>query len=163
MLAQGGKVRSKEQPASSPRFRFDPADMEGLRRALASRPDAASLPTLNLGQVEAGADALLALPAILRNLARGGSSAVLLVQDRRPFWREGTDLKPVVRDQLERAGFQVAVLEMCDEHGYLHSDFAEVGQVRPHLRPDKTAVAPGSGKICDVTKHACFEHEQASA
>src|SRR5258708_27623023 len=162
MLAQGENVMSIEQPTTSPPFRFDPADMDGLRRALASRPDAASLPTLNLGQVEAGADALLALPAILRNLARGGSSAVLLVQDRRPFWREGTDLKPFVRDQLERAGFQVEVLEMGDQHGYLHSDFAEVDQIRPHLPPDKTAVALRSGQICHVTKHACLQHETAS-
>src|SRR5258708_15554248 len=103
---------SIEQPTSSPTFRFDPADMDSLRRALANRPDAASLPTLNLGQVEAGADALLSLPTILRSLARDGSSAVLLVQDRRSFWREGTDLKPFVRKQLEQAGFQVEVLEM---------------------------------------------------
>jgi glycerol-1-phosphate dehydrogenase [NAD(P)+] len=151
---------SIEQPSSSSIFRFDPADMDGLRRTLANRPDAASLPTLNLGQVEAGADALLALPTILRSLARVGSSAVLLVQDRRPFWREGIDLKPFVRKQLEQADFQVEVLEMGDQEGYLHSDFAEVEQIRPHLRPDKTAVALGSGKICDVTKHACFEHEQ---
>src|SRR5512142_938213 len=118
MLAQGENVMSIEQPTTSPPFRFDPADMDGLRRTLASRPDGASLPTLNVGQVKSGADALLALPAILGGLARSGSSAVLLVQDRRPFWREGSDLKPFVHDQLARAGFQVEVLEMGDEHGY---------------------------------------------
>jgi glycerol-1-phosphate dehydrogenase [NAD(P)+] len=153
---------SIEQPNALPRFRYDPADMDGLRRALASRTDAASLPELNLRRIAAGPDALDTLPAILRDLAAGGSSAVLVVQDRRPFMRDGADLKPLVRDQLERAGFTVEVLEMGDEHGYLHSDFAEVGQIRPYLRPDRTAVALGSGKICDVTKHACFEHEQVT-
>src|SRR5258708_32626886 len=124
MLAQGENVMSIEQPTTSPPFRFDPADMDGLRRALASRPDAASLPTLNLGQVEAGADALLALPAILRNLPRGGSSAVLRVQDRRPFWREGTDLKRVVRDHMEWAAFRGGVRQIGDGQGRPHSDFA---------------------------------------
>jgi len=153
---------SSDQPTTKPLFRYDPADMDGLRRALASRADAATLPKLDLRRIEAGPDALDALPGIIRDVAPAGASAVLIVQDRRPFVRDGADLKPLVREQLERAGFDVEVLEMGDAHGYLHSDFAEVKQIRPYLRPDRTAIALGSGKICDVTKHACFEHEQVT-
>ena len=149
-----------DQPTASPRFRLDPADMDRLRQAIAARPDAAELPGVDLGRVEAGPDALDALPGLLRNLAPGGSREILLIQDRRRFARDGADLKPMVHDQLRRAGFAVEVLELGDRNGSMHSDFAEVDQVRVRLRPDRTALALGSGKLCDVTKHACHTHEQ---
>ncbi len=143
-----------------PQFHLDPAHMDAVRHTLAQRGDAATLPLLKLQHVEVGDNALNALPALVRNIAVQGSSSVLLLQGRKPFVREGVDLKPAVYEQLVGAGLNVELLEIGDEHGYLHSDFAEVEQVRLHLRYDKTAVALGSGKICDVTKHACFEYEQ---
>jgi len=149
-----------EHSASLPRFRFDPADMDSIKRNLANREDAADLPELPLDRVESGTDALDALPQLLRDLAVNGSTAVLVVQDRRPFVRNGVDLKPFVHEQLKQAGFDVEVLEVGDETGFLHSDFSEVEEIRPYIRANRTAVALGSGKICDVTKHACFEHEK---
>ena len=149
------------EPATpSPYFHLDPVHIENVKHAIAQREDATSLPVLKLQHVEADNDALDALPSLIRDIATHGSSSVLLVQGRTPFVREGADLKPLVHEQLVHAGFDVELLEIGDAHGYLHSDFAEVEQIRLHLRYDKTAVALGSGKICDVTKHACFEYEQ---
>lgn len=149
-----------EPAIPSPHFHLDPLDMDGLKNTLAHREDTASLPSLGLNHVEAGADALNALPSLIRTIAPQGSLSVLIVQGRKPFVREEADLKPLVREQLVQAGFEVEVFEVGDEHGYLHSDFAEVEQIRPHLHPDRTTIALGSGKVCDVTKHACFEFEQ---
>ncbi len=149
------------EPATpSPHFHLDPMRIDEVNAAIAQREDADSLPVLTLHHVEAGSDALAALPSLIRDIAVHGSSSVLLVQGRKPFVRVGADLKPMVHKQLVDAGFDVELLEIGDEHGYLHSDFAEVEQIRLHLRYDKTAIALGSGKICDVTKHACFEYEQ---
>ena len=139
---------------ASPHFHLDVADMEGFKHALANRDGATNLPELTLKQVEAGTNALYTLPSLVQKFASIGSRSILLVQDRRSFIRAGNELKSFVRTQLEQAGFGVEVLEMGDERGYLHSNFAEVEQIRPHLHPDKTAIALGSGKICDVTKHA---------
>lgn len=144
----------------TPHFHLDPVHINDVKHVLAQREDAASLPILKLHHVEVGDDALNALPSLIRDITAQGSSSVLLVQGRKPFVRAGADLKPMVHEQLVHAGFHVELLEIGDEHGYLHSDFAEVEQIRLHLRYDKTAVALGSGKICDVTKHACFEYEQ---
>jgi len=152
----------QESSNAFPLFRYDPGDMYNLRLALAKREDAATLPELNLWRVEAGPNALDALPSIIHKFAPGGTSEILLVQDRRPFVRHGDSLKPLVHSQLTHANFNVELLELGDEHGYLHSDFSEVEQVRTHLHEHTTAVALGSGKICDVTKHACFEYEQAT-
>jgi glycerol-1-phosphate dehydrogenase [NAD(P)+] len=148
------------QPAGSPRLRLDPADMAGVRRALATREDAAALPELDLGHVEAGPNALDTLPAILEGLVPVGSRAILLTQDRRPFARDGADLKPLVVERLRAAGFAVEVLELGDEHGHMESDFAEVHEVRAHLGPNRAVLALGSGKLCDVSKHACFLHQR---
>ena len=149
-----------EPAIPTPRFHLDPVDMDGLKQKLAHRVDAANLPPLELSHVEVGAHALDALPSLVRNIAVHGSVSVLLVQDHRPFVRCEVDLKPLVHRQLVQAGFLVEVLEIGDEHGYLHSDFAEVEQIRMHLAAGTTVIALGSGKICDVTKHACFEYEQ---
>jgi glycerol-1-phosphate dehydrogenase [NAD(P)+] len=140
-------------------MRLDPADMAGVRRAVASWGHA-GLPELDLRTVEAGPDALHALPAILRELLPAGSRTVLVTQDRRPFTRDGQSLKPLVANLLAAAGLQVEVLELGDRHGHMESDFAEVDQVRRRLGPDLAVLALGSGKLCDVTKHACHLRER---
>jgi glycerol-1-phosphate dehydrogenase [NAD(P)+] len=144
----------------SPRLRLDPVDMAGLRRDLAARTGTAEPSELDLRHVEAGPDALEALPAIVGDLLPPGSRTVLVTQDRRPFARDGADLKPLVAGSLTAAGLQVELLELGDEHGHMESDFAEVDQVRRHLGGDQVVLALGSGKLCDVTKHACHLHEQ---
>jgi HAD superfamily hydrolase (TIGR01450 family) len=142
-------------PAVAPRLRFDPADMDALRGAL---DGAASL--AGLRAVVAGPDALKTLPDLVARLAPGGQGRVLVTQDRRPFSRDGASLKPLVAGRLHEAGLEVEVLELGDDHGHLESDFAEVDQVRRHLGGGRPVVALGSGKLCDVTKHACHLHAQ---
>ena len=61
---------------------------------------------------------------------------------------------------MAAAGFEVEVLELGDQDGRMESDFAEVDQVRRRLAPGRAVVALGSGKLCDVTKHACHLQEQ---
>jgi HAD superfamily hydrolase (TIGR01450 family) len=152
-----------ERPATTARLRLDPADMDAVRRALAG-PDAAAgpdgSPLDRLRTVEAGPDALEALPGLLARLASAGPVGVLVTQDRRPFARDGASLKPLVAERLRQAGHRVEVLELGDAGGHMESDFAEVDQVRPHLGGGRAVVALGSGKLCDVTKHACHLHEQ---
>ena len=148
-----------DHPAATARLRLDPADMDAVRHALAGTagPDGPPLPGLRA--VEAGPDALDALPALLADLAPG-ASGVLVTQDRRPFSRDGASLKPLVAERLRAGGLQVEVLELGDRHGHMESDFAEVDQVRRHLGGGRAVVALGSGKLCDVTKHACHLHTQ---
>jgi HAD superfamily hydrolase (TIGR01450 family) len=147
------------RPAAEARLRLDPADMDAVRRALSGSagPDAPPLPGLRT--VEAGPDALEALPALLAGLAPG-ASRVLVTQDRRVFTRDGASLKPLVAERLREHGLEVEVLELGDRHGHMESDFAEVDQVRRHLGQGRAVVALGSGKLCDVTKHACHLHTQ---
>jgi glycerol-1-phosphate dehydrogenase [NAD(P)+] len=52
------------------------------------------------------------------------------------------------------------VLELGDPNGHMASDFAEVARVRRHLGGGRPVVALGSGKLCDVTKHACHLHDR---
>src|SRR4029453_17979672 len=141
-------------PAGVPGLRFDPADMDALRGAL-DPEGAAALAGLRV--VAAGPDALEGLASILEGLGSGGSP-VLVTQDRRPLTPDGAAHKPGVAEGLGTAGPQGEVLELGDDHGHMESDFAEVDQVRPHLGGGRAVVALGSGKLCDVTKHACHLH-----
>jgi len=68
-----------------------------------------------------------------------------------------------VRGILRDAGFAVELLELGGEQFDLHSDFDEVERVRSRLRGDRVALALGSGTVCDITKHACFEYERATS
>jgi HAD superfamily hydrolase (TIGR01450 family) len=151
-------------PVAAPRLRFDPADMDALRHALATDPpeDPPGGPAALAGlrTVEAGPDALEGLADLVARLVPGGQGRVLVTQDRRPFSRDGASLKPLVAGRLRDAGLQVEVLELGDGHGHMESDFAEVAQVRRHLGGGRPVVALGSGKLCDVTKHACHLHAE---
>ena len=140
-------------------MRLDPVDMAGLRRTVAGWGGLEQA-ELSLHRVEAEPDALHALPAILEELLPTGSRTVLITQDRRPFTRDGASLKPLVAELVAAAGFEVEVLELGDQDGRMESDFAEVDQVRRRLAPGRAVVALGSGKLCDVTKHACHLQEQ---
>jgi HAD superfamily hydrolase (TIGR01450 family) len=142
-------------PGARQGLRLDPADMDAVRDAL----DGGAPALDDLRIVEAGPDALDALPAILERLGSAGSG-VLVTQDRRPFTRDGASLKPLVAERLQAAGHPVEVLELGDNHGHMESDFAEVDQVRRHLGKGRAVVALGSGKLCDVTKHACHLHSE---
>lgn len=103
-------------------------------------------------------DALNDLPKAIGD-AKGG---VLIVQDDTPMSRAGQDLKPLVKRQLEEAGYTVRVHELSAPHG-VHGDMEHVLAVAEGYRPGETVVALGSGSIVDISKHALFTLEEAGA
>ena len=107
-----------------------------------------------------GASALDRLGEVVSDLAPE-ARAVLVVQDDTPMRRSGRDLKRGVAELLVTADFEVEVCELeGGADGTLHADFERLDEVVAHLRPGVPVIALGSGTITDLTKHACFTHEQ---
>src|SRR4029453_8882443 len=121
VLYRTDQLRPEAVPAPRPGLRLAPADRDALRGAL-DPEDAAALAGLRV--VAAGPDAPAGRGAILGGRGSGGSP-VLVTQARRPFTRDGADLKPLVAERLRAAGHQVEVLELGDDPRHMEPDFPQ--------------------------------------
>jgi glycerol-1-phosphate dehydrogenase [NAD(P)+] len=145
---------------SGARFQLDPTDLESLLATVRGWPDADEYPPLELQRVLVAADALHHLSEVVCEVAPE-ARATLIVQDDTPMCRRGEDLKRVVAGVLAGAGFEVEVCELQGgADGTLHADFERLDEVIEHLRPGVAVVALGSGTVTDLSKHACFIHEE---
>lgn len=139
-----------------PIFKYDPADMPGLYEKIKRYDDYDELQAMELRQTICAPDAILELPAVLSELAPGIRD-VTLVMDQTPMTRGGVSLKPMVREMLATAGYEVHVIELeGDRHGVVHPDFINVEHVKSLIRPGIPVATVGSGVVSDITKHASF-------
>ena len=94
-----------------PIFKYDPANMPELYERIKRYEDYDELPALELRQTICAPDAILELPAVLDELAPGVRE-VLLVMDQAPMKRGADSLKPMVREMLASAGYEVHLVEL---------------------------------------------------
>jgi glycerol-1-phosphate dehydrogenase [NAD(P)+] len=141
-------------------FPIDPASMPALKRWLASQ-DGASLRAVDIDEILIDPDALLQLPAVLRQAGIHTGRQVLLVMDETPMRREQQDLKPFVQALLHDAGYQVETLWLKgDQYGLVHAGFDQVDLVQANIEHGKALVALGSGTVTDIAKHAAYLFHQ---
>jgi glycerol-1-phosphate dehydrogenase [NAD(P)+] len=142
------------------RLELDPTDLEDLLRTARRWPGADEYPPLELRRVLVEAHGLQRLGEVVSELAPE-ARAVLVVQDDTPMRRSGSDLKRGVAEVLVAANYEVEVCELEGAtDGTLHADFERLDEVIAHLRADVPVIALGSGTVTDLTKHACFTHEE---
>jgi glycerol-1-phosphate dehydrogenase [NAD(P)+] len=136
-----------------------PDDLPALRRWLEHRPDADDLFELPIREVVVCSNAIARLPGLLSDL--DAPRRVLLIQDDRPYTRDGAALKSLIRELLAGAGREVEVLTLPpSSDGLAHADLENVERGSAAIGGRPTAVvALGSGTVCDVAKHACFMAE----
>lgn len=150
-----------QQVLPPPVFKYDPANMPELEEKIKRWSDYDQVPQIELKKVIIGEDAILDLPRVLRDLAPNDSEEVVLVMDKTPMLRGSVSLKPMVKQMLAEAGFEVHVVELAgDADGVVHPDFHEVEFVKSHLHPGVMVSTLGSGVVSDITKHACFLFDQ---
>jgi glycerol-1-phosphate dehydrogenase [NAD(P)+] len=147
---------------TSSTFPIDPAGIPALKRWLAAQDDQqGTLRPVDIDEILIGLDVLLELPAVLQSAGIASGGRVLLVMDETPMRREKQDLKPFVRDLLEKAGYDVTVLWLeGDQYGLVHADFEQVERTYAALTPGIALVALGSGTVTDIAKHAAYLYDQ---
>lgn len=141
---------------TQPAFIWDPVDMPAFyARADAHAGEQLERPELE--QVLCSADALEALPALVKRFAPAQPAQVLIVQDATPMQRGDADLKAYTQALLDRAGCSVAVRTV---QGQLSTTQAIIDEVARLIEPSHVIIALGSGCITDIVKHACFQVDQ---
>jgi glycerol-1-phosphate dehydrogenase [NAD(P)+] len=131
----------------------DPTDLDGLRRRLASDGEAGQSARRPIGmrRIRIGTDALAHLVDDVAAVRRDGP--VVVVMDRTPMRRAGSDLKAdVVAGLTARFPTRAAVLGRGGEG--LHADEAAIAEADRHVAGAGCVVAVGSGTITDIAKDA---------
>ncbi|MGE3269964.1 MAG: iron-containing alcohol dehydrogenase, partial [Chloroflexota bacterium] len=155
-----GSPSPSEPPVSpSPAGAPPPDNLPALRNWLAAQPDATELAALPIREITIRSNALAGLPDLLNSL--DAPRRIVLIQDDRPYLRDGAPLKPLVQELLAGAGRTVEVLTLpASPDGLAHADLENVARGRAAIDGQPTTViALGSGTVCDVAKHACFTAE----
>jgi glycerol-1-phosphate dehydrogenase [NAD(P)+] len=105
--------------------------------------------------------AIFRLPEVLLSAGAAPDRPLLLVVDPTRMRRGQESLKLLVHSLLLEAGWkpEQVVLEP-DDTGQVHTDLRHIHALQTRLVQGTAVLALGSGVVCDISKHACFLHEQ---
>ena len=144
-------------------IRYDPADNEKFWSEIRQIPGFPSGEEIPLKTILIEAGALFRLPEVTASVSGKPEGEVLTVMDATSMRRGSDDLKSLVLQVLQDAGWtpEVLVLEP-DDTGQVHTDMPHIEAVKAKIKPDVPLVAIGSGVLTDITKHACYLYEKES-
>jgi glycerol-1-phosphate dehydrogenase [NAD(P)+] len=126
-------------------------DLDALRARLASADPGGRLRPLGMGRIVIDADALAALPEIVRGIRRDGD--VVMLTDEAPMHRGDDDLKPAVLALLGRS-FPARWHVVHGHAAQLHAEEQSIVEAMAGLEGAGCVVVVGSGTITDIGKEA---------
>jgi len=129
----------------------DPANLEGLRKALSASDPDGKLNPIETSRIEIGPEALDSLTEVVSELTR--SERVVLVADATPAYRNGEDLKERVARTLSES-FELERAVIGTDRDELHADEEAVAEVEEAIDGAGCVVSVGSGTITDLCKMA---------
>jgi glycerol-1-phosphate dehydrogenase [NAD(P)+] len=142
-------------------LRFDPEDLDHFKTQIRGIPGYPAGEELPIREMVFESGALWRLPDLLLSGGIKPNGHLLVVMDRTPMQREGTDLKELILEILKNAGWQFEVVWLePDSTGQVHTDFAQINLVKACLRANSTVLSVGSGTVTDIAKHACYVYQQ---
>ena len=145
-------------------LRFDPEGIERFKAEIRGIPGYPAGEDLPIREMVFESGALWRLPELLSVAGMSAGQAVSVVMDRTPMQREGADLKALILEQLNSAGWQADVIWLEADHtGQVHTDFSQINYVKARLRSNSGVLSVGSGTVTDIAKHACHVYEQENA
>ena len=137
-------------------LRFDPENIEHFKSQIRSIPGYPTGEELPIRAMVFESGAIWRLPELLQQAGATTENPLAVVMDRASMRREGQDLKPLVLEQVEKAGWRVDVIWLeSDSTGQVHTDFPQINSVKARLTPDSAVLSVGSGTVTDNANHAC--------
>ena len=142
-------------------LRFDPENIEHFKSQIRSIPGYPTGEELPIRAMVFQSGAIWRLPELLQQAGATTENPLAVVMDRASMRREGQDLKPLVLEQVEKAGWRVDVIWLeSDSTGQVHTDFPQINSVKARLTPRSAVLSVGSGTVTDIAKHACHLYQQ---
>ncbi|MBN1536801.1 MAG: iron-containing alcohol dehydrogenase [Anaerolineales bacterium] len=139
---------------------YDPAD-ENFWQQIRHIPGYPHDDVIPLRKMVFESDALFRLPVFLSELDIRQDTPLLVVMDSTPMFRKKENLKSLVIQVLNQAGYEPQQLILkSDASGQVHTDMVQIETVQKHLNPDMVVLAVGSGVVTDITKHASYLYAQ---
>jgi len=140
---------------------FDPGQGEQFKAAIRRLPGYPAGEELPIRAMLFASDALFRLPELLAHAGAQREEPLVVVMDQRVMRRSGEELKPLILQQLQTAGWSPTPLWLeADATGQVHTDFSQINRVKAHLTAKSAVVAVGAGTVTDIAKHACYLHQQ---
>jgi len=145
-------------------LRFDPEGIERFKAEIRGIPGYPAGEDLPIREMVFESGALWHLPDLLSVAGMKAEQPVYVVMDRTPMQREGADLKSLILEQLNSAGWQADVIWLeADSTGQVHTDFTQINYVKARLQSNSGVLSVGSGTVTDIAKHACYVYQQENA
>jgi len=143
---------------------YDPGDGLAFWETISRIPGYPAGEDMPIREMVFESGAIFRLPALLERAGARPDRPLMVVMDQMPMKRENDPLKPLLLARLREAGWQVEPLWLePDSTGQVHTDMAQIGQVKSRLRPDAAVLSVGSGVVTDVAKHACHLYQQQAS
>ena len=142
-------------------LRFDPEGIDRFKAQIRGIPGYPAGEDLPIREMVFESGALWRLPSLLLLAGMKSDQPLSVVMDRTPMKREGKDLKSLLLDHLQSAGWQAKVIWLePDITGQVHTDFSQINYVKARLQRNSAVLSVGSGTVTDITKHACHVYQQ---
>jgi len=145
-------------------LRFDPEGIERFKAEIRGIPGYPAGEDLPIREMVFESGALWRLPDLLSVGGMKANQPLSVVMDRTSMQREGADLKSLILEQLNDAGWQADVIWLeADNTGQVHTDFSQINYVKSRLQANSGVLSVGSGTVTDIAKHACHVYQQENA
>ena len=142
-------------------LQFDPANIDHFKTQIRGIPGYPIGEELPIREMVFESGALWRLPGLMLRAGMRPDHTVSVVMDRTPMKREGKDLKVLILQILESAGWHMDVIWLePDGTGQVHTDFSQINYVKARLNPNSVVLSVGSGTVTDIAKHACHVYQQ---
>lgn len=142
-------------------LQFDPEDITRFKADIRGIPGYPLGEELPIRAMVFETNALYRLPDWLGLAEVTPDMQLSVVMDHTSMTREEKELKPLLLEILNDAGYQPKVIWLeADSTGQVHTDFSQINTVKACLRPSSAVLSVGSGTVTDITKHACHVYQQ---
>ncbi len=142
-------------------LKYDPGQGETFKAALQTIPGYPAGEALPIKAMLFEPNALFKLASLMEVAGAQQAKPVWVVMDRTRMLRNGADLKSLILETLQKAGWSPSPVWLePDATGQVHTDFPHIEFVKAHLQAGGAVLSVGSGVVTDVAKHACHLYQQ---
>src|SRR5688500_12660658 len=123
-------------------LRFDPEGIDRFKAQIRGIPGYPAGEDLPIREMVFESGALWRLPGLLLLAGMRPEQPLSVVMDRTPMKREGKELKPLLLEYLQNAGWHLEVIWLeADITGQVHTDFSQIDRKSTRLNSSHLVIS----------------------